>query len=82
MNWRGFFADLSISIGIGLIVGAVSTLVLAFTLGAAVERIDGPKAGHPIPTWIAHGCEGAGGDLWAMDVSAFPTSCKVIERNQ
>lgn len=32
------------------------------------------------PLFIAHGCEGAGGDLWATDISDFPTSCKEIER--
>ena len=32
------------------------------------------------PRLIAQGCEGAGGDLWAMDKSDFPTQCEHIER--
>lgn len=31
------------------------------------------------PRLIAQGCEGAGGDLWAMDESDFPTDCENIE---
>lgn len=33
----------------------------------------------PMPRLIGVGCHGAGGDLWAMEESDFPTQCKVIE---
>lgn len=35
---------------------------------------------RPMPALIAHDCDGAGGDLWAMDESDFPTMCGAIER--
>lgn len=38
------------------------------------------EAQRPRPTHIAQGCLGAGGDLWAMDESDFPTQCEHIER--
>lgn len=34
----------------------------------------------PMPRLIGHGCEMAGGDIWAMDESDFPTMCREIER--
>jgi len=35
---------------------------------------------RPMPRLIAQGCQGAGGDLWAMEESDFPTNCQNIER--
>ncbi|PZQ19958.1 MAG: hypothetical protein DI569_16885 [Sphingopyxis macrogoltabida] len=65
----------------------LTALCAALTLWVA-STIDflalGGGAPSPRPTitaaWIAHGCEGAGGDLWATDISDFPTRCKEIER--
>lgn len=34
------------------------------------------------PKWLAHGCKGAGGDLFAEALSDFPTKCKSYERNR
>lgn len=34
------------------------------------------------PRLIGHGCEGAGGDIWAADESDFPTPCQAIERSR
>lgn len=61
--------------GAGLALWVVATIDF-LALGGSVPA--------PRPTitaeWIAHDCEGAGGDLWATDISDFPTHCKEIER--
>ena len=46
-------------------------------LGERLHRADYPE--RPMPRLIGHGCDGAGGDVWAMDESDFPTSCQIIE---
>jgi hypothetical protein len=69
MNWREFLGALLAGIGVG---GLCALLVIAVAQNASPAR--------PMPVWIAHGCEGAGGDLWAMDIRDFPTSCRDIER--
>ena len=53
-------------------------------LAAAIALIGsgyvlGQQARTPVPHLIAQDCEGAGGDLWAMDESDFPTACAHIE---
>ena len=34
------------------------------------------------PRLIAHGCLGAGGDLWVSEESDLPTDCESVERWQ
>lgn len=41
--------------------------------------IESPRQ-RVVPLLIGHDCIGAGGDVWAMDESDFPTSCEEIER--
>lgn len=55
--------------------------VAAFLLGQLSVLEDGAPPHTVAPMWIGHDCEGAGGDVWAMDLSDFPTRCKEIERN-
>ncbi|PAL23586.1 hypothetical protein [Sphingopyxis sp. GW247-27LB] len=55
----------------GLAAGVAVTL-LAVSIAAT----------PPIPKFIAHECDGAGGDLFAMDSSDFPAGCGLIERNR
>lgn len=63
-----------------LLLAALMALVAA-TINLAQAQDDIRKAKDMSgPVFIAHGCEGAGGDLWATDISDFPTSCKEIER--
>lgn len=50
--------------------------VAAFLLGQLSVLEDR----RPIPALIAHDCIGAGGDLWAMEESDFPTQCDSVER--
>lgn len=53
--------------------GAVAALLgaLAMWVACAVSlALDDAKA---VPVYIAHDCDGAGGDLWATDESDFPT---------
>jgi hypothetical protein len=72
MNWREILGAVLVGSGVG------GMCVLIVLLTAAAMQSASPA--HPMPIWIAHGCEGAGGDLWAMDLSDFPTNCKVYER--
>lgn len=54
-------------------------MLSALFLGrASVYLID--LHNRPMPILIGHGCAGAGGDIWAMDESDFPTRCAQIER--
>lgn len=55
---------------------AMALALLAALAGAGINQ-----ATQPIqPRLIAQGCLGAGGDIWAMDESDFPTDCDNIER--
>lgn len=63
-----------VTLALGMALGAVATLAafnVAHDIPATVER-----AG---PALIGHGCEGAGGDLWASEESDFPTQCQTLE---
>lgn len=72
MNWREFLGAVLVGAGVGGICVLITLLTAAAMQSASPAR--------PMPVWIAHGCEGVGGDLWAMDLSDFPTTCKVYER--
>lgn len=54
----------------------------AMAAGLAIGHDMGKRevGGLPARMLIAHGCDKAGGDLWAVDESDFPTQCKAIER--
>ena len=61
-----------------LIWAALLGFALTWTAWSAGER-------HALdngPRLIGHGCEGAGGDIWAADESDFPTRCAMIERSR
>lgn len=62
---------------------AAALALAAFLLGQLSVLDPAPSApSHTVaPKWIGHDCEGAGGDVWAMELSDFPTTCKEIERN-
>lgn len=57
-------------------------LLLGWALGGLfmLSVMTAAQDDRPHPTHIAQGCNGAGGDLWAMDESDFPTQCENIER--
>lgn len=62
-----------------IILGVLLSLVI---VGGKVMDERQARKDMSGPLFIAHGCEGAGGDLWATDITDFPTSCKEIERAQ
>lgn len=50
-------------------------LILALALFLLIAIVANPQP----PRFIGIGCEGSGGDIWAMEESDFPTNCKIIE---
>ena len=63
---------LKVLLGIGwssLIVFFLAIITTGVGLGLETE---------PYPRLIGRGCVGAGGDLWAMEESDFPSTCAII----
>jgi hypothetical protein len=59
------------------VIGALAGVSLILSAQLAISQ-----ALPPVPRLIAHDCEGAGGDLWAMEESDFPNGCGMIEENR
>lgn len=60
---------------IAAMMAGAAIACLSYAAGKADALDNGPRL-------IGHGCEGAGGDLWAADESDFPTRCANIERSR
>lgn len=68
-RWR----DIAVAILLGACVGEV---IMAAMLFHAEKEY---RADWPMARYIGHDCQGAGGDIWAMEESDFPTPCGAIE---